>query len=196
LDADWSVELGADDPALEFPWADPDGKFRYVDLRAHPEEIERLVESVREPELASALQVLNAPDSAFATAKCDLWLDDDPVETERVYGDFKFASYIDCVLAEPDAALRGNFNWHETLVKTAVEVAGGEDVSGTIEYVVRRCYYHPPGRRSDEDYFLTPGHCVTVYASGFGATATEARLRWSETLQLACEALLHASRAS
>ena len=32
MDADWSVELGTDDPALEFPWTSPDGAQGYIDL--------------------------------------------------------------------------------------------------------------------------------------------------------------------
>jgi hypothetical protein len=194
LDADWSVELGADDPALEFPWSDPDGKLRYVDLREHPDHIGMLKETAREPELADALRLLNSSESVFATAKCDLWLDEDPVESERVYGAVKFASYVDCVLADPETTTRSNFGWHESVVKLAVEVAAGEDVDGIIEYVVRRCFFHPPHRKSNEDYFLTPGLCVTMYASGFGENAATARAQWAEALQLASEALVHAGR--
>jgi len=196
LDADWSVELGADDAVLEFPWTDPDGNLKFVDLRAHPDQVEKLPETAREPELVNALLALNSGESVFASAKCDLWLDDDPVASERVHGPVKFGSYIDCVLAEPDAAMRANFAWHEALVKLAVEMAGSEDVPGSIEYIVRRCYYHPEGRRSDDDYFLAAGLCVTIYASGFGDSAVAARSQWAEALDLACEALLTAARST
>jgi hypothetical protein len=194
LDADWSVELGVDDAALEYPWTDPDAKMKFIDLRRSPEQIELLPETAREPELANALLALNSTESVFATAKCDLWLDDEPAQSERVYGAVKFGSYIDCVLCDPDMSMRSNFTWHESLVKLASEMASSEDVPGTIEYVVRRCYFHPEGMRTDEDYFLSSGLCVTVYASGFGDSAVAARSQWADVLDLACEALLNASR--
>ena len=33
MDADFSIELGREDPVLDFPWKDPAGKLAYVDLK-------------------------------------------------------------------------------------------------------------------------------------------------------------------
>jgi len=32
MDADFSIELGREDAALDFPWTDPAGKLAYLDL--------------------------------------------------------------------------------------------------------------------------------------------------------------------
>ena len=37
MEAEFSVELGPDAPALELPWTSPDGKQRFFDLRTRPE---------------------------------------------------------------------------------------------------------------------------------------------------------------
>jgi hypothetical protein len=34
--AEWSVELGADDPRLEIPWSSEDGRLRFFDLMPGP----------------------------------------------------------------------------------------------------------------------------------------------------------------
>ena len=39
MDADFSVELGADDPTLEFPWEDAGTELRHFDIKKHPEQI-------------------------------------------------------------------------------------------------------------------------------------------------------------
>jgi hypothetical protein len=33
MDADFSIELGPEDPVLDFPWKDSSGKFAYFDLK-------------------------------------------------------------------------------------------------------------------------------------------------------------------
>ena len=51
MDADFSIELGREDPVLDFPWKDPSGELAYVDLKRRPElmasieEAERFLES-------------------------------------------------------------------------------------------------------------------------------------------------------
>ena len=41
MDADFSIELGREDPVLDFPWKDPAGKLAYVDLKRRPELMRR-----------------------------------------------------------------------------------------------------------------------------------------------------------
>ena len=45
MDADFSIELGREDPVLDFPWKDPTGKLAYVDLKRHPELMAQIEEA-------------------------------------------------------------------------------------------------------------------------------------------------------
>jgi hypothetical protein len=80
MDADWSVELGAEDAALEFPWSSPDGPQRYVALQRHPELLADIPEAVQYPALGDFLRALNVPSSLWLTAKCDVWTGKEEVE--------------------------------------------------------------------------------------------------------------------
>ena len=75
MEADFAVELGADDETLEFPWAaDADGhRYRYYDLKRHPELLAQVEEAQRVPELGEFLRAMNAASSILETAKCDAW---------------------------------------------------------------------------------------------------------------------------
>ena len=55
MDADFSIELGKEDPALDFPWKDPAGRLAYVDLKRQPGLISQVEEAVKSPELAEFL---------------------------------------------------------------------------------------------------------------------------------------------
>src|SRR5271166_4656139 len=108
MDADWSVELGADDPILEFPWSSPDGSQRYVDLSLHPDAIAEIPEAVRYPELREFLRTFNGPSSPWLTAKCDVWIDQELAEAEEIYdAHLKQSSYVD--LVRRDALARYSF---------------------------------------------------------------------------------------
>src|SRR5271169_4667856 len=69
MDADWSVELGADDAVLEFPWSSPDGAQRYLDLQRHPELRAEIPEAVRFPELGEFLLVMNGSTTNWTKPK-------------------------------------------------------------------------------------------------------------------------------
>ena len=69
MDADFSVEMGPDDPVLEMPWASADGSLGYYNLREQPELLEQLEEARRSPELAQFLRHLNGAGGAFETVK-------------------------------------------------------------------------------------------------------------------------------
>ena len=73
MDADFSVELGRDDPVLDFPWTDPDGRLLYFDLKQHPELIAKLEEVENFPELGEFIRTVNSTRSALQSAKCDVW---------------------------------------------------------------------------------------------------------------------------
>jgi len=97
MDADFSIELGHEDPVLDFPWNDPSGKLAYLDVKRHPEFLDQVEEAEEFPELKEFLSVLNSPRSMLETAKCDAWVTMDLSSEEEIYeAAHKFASYVDC----------------------------------------------------------------------------------------------------
>lgn len=61
------MEIGGDAPVIDAAW------IGFVDLRLTPDKANALPEVSVLPSLATALVRLNAPDSSFLTAKCDVW---------------------------------------------------------------------------------------------------------------------------
>src|SRR5271166_3406767 len=103
MDADFSIELGRDDPALDFPWHDPAGKLVYRDLKKYPELMACIEEAGRFPELGEFLQAMNSAPSTVETAKCDAWATTDLSAEEEIYdASHKFASYVDIVFSDTD----------------------------------------------------------------------------------------------
>jgi len=181
MDADWSVELGTDDPTLEFPWSSPDGSQGYVDLSSQPEALTAIPEAAAYPELAEFLRTVNGKSSPWQTVKCDVWTDDELGEAETIYdGTLKFCSYVDLIVR--DAAARWSFERHEAWVKSAARELDGEGaVSIACEFIVRRCWFHPEGAVDPEH--TTAGFYVTLYLFGYGHDEAEARARWAEGLR-------------
>jgi len=56
MDADLSIELGREDPVLDLPWTDPDGRLAYFDLKRQPEMLAQVEEGKQFPELAEFLR--------------------------------------------------------------------------------------------------------------------------------------------
>ena len=202
MDADYSIELGADAPALELPWVDPEGRLEYIDLRSESAGIEHIVERIPEarefPALRTFLIDVNSQHSAWQTAKCDVWAE--VVEaTENLYG-AKFAQncYLDLVLTAQWTSLRESLELHEKLARQLARSLDGDDsLQATAEIVVRRCYFHRefgskefsgterPMDTSDE------GYCLTLYLSGFGTSVEAAAADWERAMRLAAGCLLH-----
>src|SRR6202171_2972426 len=104
MDADFSIELGREDPVLDFPWKDSAGKLAYVDLKRHPELMARIEETEKFPELKEFLRVMNSARSMVETAKCDAWTTTELSPEEEVYdASHKFVSYVDVVFSNIDA---------------------------------------------------------------------------------------------
>jgi len=181
MDADWSVELGTDDPVLEFPWASPDGTQRFVDLSRDMLAILTLPEVVQYPELKLFLLALNGKLSTWLTAKCDVWIHDELGEAEEIYdAKMKVSSYVD--LVRRNESERFSFEYHEKLVKSAAERLRyvGADQPMACELIVRRCWYHTDSHPDDE---LEPGFYITLYVSGYGDNETLARSMWGAALR-------------
>jgi len=188
MDADFSIELGHDDPVLDFPWSDPAGKVTYYDLKQEPALLARLPETATFPELAGFLRTVNAPASLVESAKCDAWMTNElSAEEEVFHGSHKFASYVDVVASDVNRRL--SFAFHEYFVKQLIGLLRRtpETQSGT-EVCVRRCYF-----RKDDD--ATEGFYCTIYVSGYGADEAQARQNWGIALRLVANAVLQLSAA-
>ena len=178
MDADWSVELARDDPALEFPWSSPDWSRGYIDLLRSPELVSEIPEAAGCPELTQCLTALNAPTSAWQTVKCDVWPDDELGVGELIHdARLKFCSYVDLIAR--NAPARFSFERHECFVKSAARQLSNDDEQPiSYEFTVRRCWFH--SERVGDD--LTPGFYVTFYLFGYGSDEAQARARWAEGL--------------
>jgi hypothetical protein len=190
MDVDWSVELGAEDPVLEFPWSSPDGKQRYVNLSQHPDAIAEVSEAVHYPELGEFLRKVNTESSPWVTAKCDVWLNDEIAEAEPIYdANVKFCSYVDLVAR--DSPVRSAFERHESWVKaTAGQLDSATEEPIACEFIVRRCWTHSESAdqqlafaRAADQAEPRHGFYVTFYLFGYGAHAAEARTNWAEGLR-------------
>lgn len=185
MDADYSVELGRDDPVLDFPWTDPEGKLVYLDLKRHPELLAHVPEAARYPELAEFLRAVNSRLSLVESAKCDAWTTDQLSAEEEIFGArHKCASYVDLVLSDIDP--RKSLAFHELFAKRLVTLLRKTpETPSSAEVCVRRCYFGAEGG--------IQGLYMTLYVSGYGDDVDRARQNWGIALRLAGNAVLQLS---
>jgi hypothetical protein len=193
MNADFSIELGADDPVLDFPWTDPAGKLAYVDLTRHPELIAHIEEAQTFPELGEFLRTLNSPRSMVETAKCDAWTTTELSAEEDVYGaSHKFASYVDIVFSDIDVRLSSSeqcLDIHERFARKLVELLRrAPEIPSALEVCVRRCYFAEDGGEREGCY-------CTLYVSGYGNDEAGARQNWGVGLKLVGNAVVQLSRS-
>ncbi|HVP64224.1 MAG TPA: hypothetical protein VMT82_04960 [candidate division Zixibacteria bacterium] len=191
MEADWSVELGADDPVLEMPWSSPDGVLRWQDLRCHSELIPQLAECNTHPEFIEPLRTLNSPGSGLLTAKCDAFTPEPTEPAEEVFGSWRMVSYIDLLFAgaPPDdqnafAPGTANFDFalHEQFARDFCACFNRDPesaINAVIELVIRRCIYKGSHESSD----ARDGFYFTVYVIGYGESGEGAREEWSAALK-------------
>jgi len=199
MDADFSIELGQDDPVLDFPWNDPSGNLAYVDVKRHPEFMAQIEEAEKFPELKEFLSVLNSPRSMLETAKCDTWATMDLSAEEEIYeATHKFASYVDVVFAKNDGdlsdggrpSIRQSFPAHEQLARELVELLRTAPVTlSSVEVCVRRCYFYWAGS-------IQEGFYCTLYISGYGSDDPSARQNWGVALKLLTDAIKQLSASN
>jgi hypothetical protein len=140
MHADFSVELGRDDPVLELPWPSDDPQVRYYDLKSLPELVLQIPEAMAYPPLSAFLTRINVAGFPLATAKCDAWHSSDVTPEEEIFGDRKFVSYVDLVFE--DEAARCSLEKHEAFVRELCRLLGyAPEIAATVELVIRRCYY-------------------------------------------------------
>jgi len=177
VQADYAVELGAEDETLEIPWAAAGGGPRYYDLKRQPELLLNIEEAGRVQELGEYLAAINSPASILETAKCDAWAATEIDFEEEIFGAaFKFGSYIDLLFTEERA--RFSFPEHERLAKRLMELLRrAPEMPAAAEFLVRRCYHH------DEEK-TARGFYITFYLFGYGDDEKQARERWAIALKL------------
>jgi hypothetical protein len=186
MDADFSIELGREDPVLDFPWKDPAGKLVYFDLKRCPELMASIEETEKFPELGEFLRVMNSARSMMETAKCDAWATTELSAEEDVYdASHKFASYVDVVFSEIDVRL--SFSRHEQFAGKLVELLRRTpETPSAAEVCVRRCYF-------GEDSGVRKGFYCTLYVSGYGNDDASARQNWGVGLKLMGNAVVQLS---
>ena len=187
VDADFAVELGADDETLEMPWAAGEAGPSYCDLKRHPELLAKIREVDQVPELGEFLLAVNSPSSPFETAKCDAWSTTEMKPEEEIFGAaYKFGSYVDILFSrEPHACSLPHYVQFATRLTQLLQKA--PEIPAAAEFLIRRCHYHGETELRD-------GFYLTFYLFGFGEDEPQARQRWGIALKLVENAIRQASR--
>jgi hypothetical protein len=191
MDADFSIELGREDPVLDFPWKDPAGGCAYLDLKRHPELLPSIEEAVRFPELGDFLVALNSSCSRLETAKCDAWTTTDLNAEEEIYqATHKFACYVDAVFCDIDLRLSSpdqSLPLYEQFARNLVKLLRvGPEIPAAAEIYVRRCYFV-------EDSAVRAGCYFTLYVNGYGDGSDSARRNWGTGMEVVASSILHPS---
>ena len=181
--AEWSVELGVDDPLLELPWSSEDGQLRFLDLKRQPELLLEIKEACFYPELAEFLSWANSAESPLETAKCDAWTSRQIEAEEEVFGEpCKFGSYIDLLFAAPEP--RSRFADHELFVQAIARLLRhAPEMSSAAEFIIRRCVDHRG--QGDQDCYH-----ITFYLHGYGEDEQQARKQWAIALKTIQNAMI------
>jgi hypothetical protein len=176
MEADFAVELGADDETLEMPWGSADNGPRYHDVKRNIEYLSRVEEAVRVPELREFLAALNSPTSLLETAKCDVWASTEMNLDEEIFGaSNKFCSYVDFLFSDES---RYSFACYEQFARSLVNLLRkAPEIPASVEFLIRRCYYHVEAEIRDGLY-------ITFYLFGYGDDDIQARQRWVIALKL------------
>jgi hypothetical protein len=190
LQAEFNVELGTDDHCLEMPWASPDDRMHFLDLRERPELLLDITEAAHNRDLAEFLSVLNHPSSIVQTAKCDTWLTNELDAEDEIFGaPWKFGSYVDLIFTEPMRQM--SIIEHEEFANTLVHLLTKvPDFAAAADLVLRRCYYHRPNQSPDHS---DDGYCLTFYLNGYGDDESGAKKSWSIGLKLVQNAVMQLS---
>jgi hypothetical protein len=176
VEADFAVELGADDETLEVPWASADGP-HYYDLKHYPELLAHVEETQRVPELGEFLAAMNAASSVLETAKCDAWTSSEISAEEEIFGAAcKFGSYVDLLFSAEE--LRFSFPAHEQLVQRVTQLLKRvPEIPAAAAFLIRRCYFH----QGDE---ICDGFYITFYLFGYADDQEHAQAQWTIGLKL------------
>jgi hypothetical protein len=188
VQADYAVELGAQDEVLELPWAAHDQGLQYYDLKRHPELLVEVKETQANPELGEFLTAINSPASILETAKCDVWYSMDMSPEEDIFAAaVKFGSYVDLIFGEQSR--RFSLMDHEDLTRNLTELLKrAPEIPASAEFLIRRCYYNFPDNRIQDGFY------ITAYVFGYGDDEKRARKQWAIGLKLVENGVLQLSR--
>ena len=189
MEADFAVELGADDEVLDLPWASADPAVRYYDLKRQPDLLLYVEEAQRVPALGEFLAAINSRASILETAKCDAWptTEMNP-EDELFAAKCKFGSYIDLLFT--DQLKRFSFAEHEQAATRLTQLLRRvPEIPAAAEFLIRRCHYHHEDETRD-------GFYITFYLFGYGDDEPQAQQRWAIGLKLVENAIRQISFAS
>ena len=183
VQADFSIECGADDECLEIPWASQDGRLHYIDVREKPERITELEEVRQFPELGEFLRSVNSRVSAFQSAKCDAGFTREMTPEDEIFGTAaKFGSYVDFLFVSP--GLRSSFVRQEATARRLTELLQRTpEMPAAVEFLVRRCFFP---EEPDGFYF-------TCYVFGYSEDEEDARKLWGIALRLVGNGLAQVS---
>jgi hypothetical protein len=182
---DWSVELGSDDPVLDFPWTGEDG-IQFYDLKADPGLIDQMPEAQTSSELRKFLLRVNVAGFPLQSAKCDHWSTQEISEEEEIPGaGYKYGCYVDLLFVNPQKQL--SFADHEDFAGRLCDLLkGAPEIPASVELIVRRCFYGGDA---------VSGFYFTLYVSGFGEMEAQARQQWSIALTLVQHGLVQSGSA-
>jgi len=180
MESCYSVELGAEDPALELPWSDPEGLVRFYDTSADPTLVVAIPELKDNPELLDFMIRANEGRSGFTSAKCDVWSTEELEYEDVIFNaSTKLGGYVDLVFTDER---RYSFDAHESFARDfAKRVRMEDDIAATSELIVRRL--HEQDSAHDDAFYFT------LYVFGFGSQKAEARGQWAHALKIVADAL-------
>jgi len=189
MQADYSVELGADDSILAVPWSSPTVNHRFIDLRRFPERLGEIPEARKLPALAEFLTAVNSQKSVLQTAKCDAWFSTEISEEEAIFGaSCKFGSYVDVVFVS--SSTRTSFPDHERFAEGLANLlARAPEIPAALEAVVRRAHFEV----DKPDLFVEEGFYFTLYVFGYGDEQEDAQRFWAIAMRLVGNAILQLS---
>jgi hypothetical protein len=176
VQADFAVELGADDETLDLPWVAPSGGPRYYDLKCQPDLLLYVEEAQRVAELGEFLAVVNSGAGTLETAKCDTWCTTELNPEEDIFqATHKFGSYVDLLFSD---GRRFSLAEHEQLAARLTKLLQRvPEIPAAAEFLVRRCHYRQSNAVDD-------GFYITFYLFGYGDEEPQARKQWGIALKL------------
>jgi hypothetical protein len=199
---DYSVELGPEDPVMEFPWSSSDGQLLYYDLKSDPSLIARIAEAKPFPEFQAFLSRVNAT-AQLLTSKCDVWSTQEFKPEEELFGaQWKFGCYVDLLFSPelmfphelicsegvllPSDAQRIRLAAHQQFAEAVCALlARVPEMPASVELVIRPCLFH--GAAAEHG---AHGFGITAYLFGFGETQDGACRQWLIALKLLQNAIL------
>ncbi|HET9086011.1 MAG TPA: hypothetical protein VFN53_00650 [Acidobacteriaceae bacterium] len=193
MEAEWSVECGADDPTVVLPWHSEDGSLRYVDLRQEPSAVEQISEAQEFPSLAAALRRWNTAASPVFTVKCDIWSYPAELFDAEDFPGFDFAqgSYVD--LVSTDMYKFQSFAACERQLRAWTAAARLLPLQNCrCEWTLRSAQIFPPvfsGPPAGTAKALE-GFATTLYVWGYGASAELANFAWSKAMETLIEPVI------